>query len=255
FPKNIYYCNDDHIGACGHQHLPVKRYPTMAERQMTEKSCFCVTTSNYLTHKLQAYHQKVYEIPLGGPPPQTTSEQRDFREKPSIIVGLLGALHASHLSVHVINQIIKEPDFCLTLVGNNSEQFKQQIDHPERAVFRGVLTGSQLFDEMCRFDVAIAPYNLEKINAGVSPNKLFQYLACACPVVISDIPNIRGIKYPPGTVYVAPDDKSFTGRIRQAIAEDCPEYANTRLHYASENTWEKRIQRLLFHLEENGLVE
>jgi len=159
------------------------------------------------------------------------------------------------VSVDMINRLLLEPDFRLVIIGNVGDLFRKHIRAPERILFKGVLTGEALFKEMTAFDVAVAPYNLEMINPGVTPNKLLQYLACACPVVISNIPNIKGIKYPRGTVYVADGETEFVANIRKAYSEDCPDFAVARLDYASKNTWEKRVQHLLFHLKENDLLE
>lgn len=255
FPRNIYYCYDEHIGNGKYQHLPVKYYPRMIEQRVAGKARFCISTTGYLTRKLNAVNPRVYEIPLGGPPPQTTPGMRDFEKRKIITVGLMGAIRAGHVSVELVNRLLLEPDLRLVIVGNVGDLFRKQLNTPERILFKGVLTGEALYKEMVAFDVAVAPYNLEMINPGVTPNKLLQYLACACPVVISNIPNIQGIEYPRGTVYVADGQREFIESIRTAYAEDCPEFAQARLQYAAGNTWEKRIKILLSHLKENSLLE
>ncbi len=255
FERNIYYCNDEYIGNSRYRHLPTNGYHRTIERQVAEKSCFCVSTCDHLTRKLRTFNDRVYEIPLGGPPPQTTATERNFEKKDTITVGLMGAIKTGHVSPVIVNRLVQEPDFRLVLIGDVGNAFRKTLDAPERIEFKGILTGAALFREMAAFDVAVAPYDLKKINAGVTPNKLFQYLACACPAVISPIPNIIERNYPKGTVYIARDNDDFVSCIRQAYAEDCPEYANTRLKFAMANTWEKRVEILLAQLKENGLME
>lgn len=253
FKRNVYYCNDEYIGNSNRPFFPVEIYHKHIEQHVIKRSCFCVSTARYLTHKLSRYNPRVYEIPLGGPQPVNTC--RRFEKRSPIRVGLMGALEASQVSVAVINRLLKEPDFKLIFIGNVEDEFRRQITNAGRIEMRGVLTGWDLFKEMAAFDVAIAPYNLKVINAGATPNKLFQYLACACPVVISDIPNIQGINYPRGTVYIANNGEEFVESIRKAYAEDCPDYARVRLQYAAENTWEKRVTLFMSHLKEHGLLE
>ena len=255
FKRNIYYCNDEYIGNSSRPFLLVEIYHKFIEQRVVKKSCFCVSTTAYLTRKLSRSNQRVYEIPLGGPPPQQTSASRCFEKRKQLKIGLMGAIQTGHVSVDIINRLLKEPDFKLIFIGNVGEEFRKQVKDIGQVDLKGVLTGAALFREMVSFDVAIAPYNLEKINAGVTPNKLFQYLACACPVVISAIPNIKEIHYPRGTVYVANNGTEFVENIRKAYSEDCSDYARARLQYAAENTWEKRVKLFLTHLKENGLIE
>lgn len=255
FKRNVYYCNDEYIGNSSRRFSPVERYHSLIEQQVIKNSCFCVSTAGYLTRKLSRHNPHVYEIPLGGPSPQPAAGTRRFDKHTPIKVGLMGSIQAGHASVEVVNRLLREPDFQLVFIGNVGEEFSRRIADIARIEMKGVLTGEALFREMAAFDVAIAPYNLEKINAGVTPNKLFQYLACACPVVISAIPNIEGIHYPPGTVYVAENGEGFVDNIRRAHAEDCPAFASARMHYAAENTWEKRVRLFLSRMNEHGLIE
>jgi glycosyltransferase involved in cell wall biosynthesis len=255
FKRNVYYCNDEYIGNSNRPAPLVDCYHKFIERRVAKKSRFCVSTTGHLTRKLSADNQRVYEIPLGGPPPQPTGATRCFEKRNPLRIGLMGSIEAGHASVDIINRLLEEPDFKLIFIGVVGEDFRRQVKDIGQIDFKGILTGEALFREMADFDVAIAPYNLEKINAGVTPNKLFQYLACACPVVISDIPNIQGISYPRGTVYVANNGEEFVESIRKAYAEDCPDYARVRLQYAAENTWGKRVTLFMSHLKEYGLLE
>ncbi len=255
FKRVVYYCNDEYIGNSSSPCFLVDAYHRFAERRVTARSVFCVSTAVYLTRKLSRDNPRVYEIPLGGPPPQVRPEDRCFEKRKPITVGLMGALKAGHVSPDIINRLLEEPDFRVVCIGNAGDKFRKAVNPSGQIEFKGVLTGDALFREMAAFDVALAPYNLKMINAGVTPNKLFQYLACACPVVISAIPNIRGVTYPPGTVYVVDAEEKFAERIRQAVSEDCPDYATVRLQYAAANTWDRRIELFLSHLEENNLME
>lgn len=255
FKRNVYYCNDEYIGNSNRPAPLVDCYHKFVERRVAKSSRFCVSTAGHLTRKLSTYNQRTYEIPLGGPPPQPVAAERRFEKHTPIRVGLMGSIEVGHASFDIINRLLNEHDFELILVGVVENEFRRLVKGTGRIDLKGVLTGEALFREMAAWDVAIAPYNLKTINAGVTPNKLFQYLACACPVVISNIPNIKGITYPRGTVYTANNGEEFVESIRKAYAEDCPEYAGVRLQYAAKNTWEKRAALFISHLKKHGLLE
>jgi glycosyltransferase involved in cell wall biosynthesis len=97
---------------------------------------------------------------------------------------------------------------------------------------------------MMNHDVLIMPYDLGRkgVRAATAPNKLFQYIACGKPIVISDMPAF--LKLPDGFVYRASDAAQFVNAVHQAFAEDSDEMTRARLKFAAENTWDTRGDRL-----------
>lgn len=255
FTNTVYYCNDEYIGNSKYPVWVINRYHQWVEKRTAASARFCVGTADPLAEKLSRWNPAVYKIPLGGPNPDDLNVDRCFSRQGKIRVGLMGAIKLGHVSADLCNKIVEQSDMELVFVGNVDAALLQRLNAPERIQMKGVLVGDALYHEMALFDVAIAPYDVEGINAGVTPNKLFQYLACACPAVITDIPNIQGVEYPAGTVYVAGDEEEFTAMIRKACEEDCPVYSKARQQLAADNTWEKRIQGFLARLSEHGLVE
>lgn len=253
FPDNVYYCNDEYIGNSNCPCLLVNLYHRFAEHSTARHARLCVSTAPSLTRKLSRINPQTVEIPLGGPPPRPEAKKRSFNNRRTIRIGLLGSVNIGHVSTDLIRRLLNEEDFTLILIGTVSEKFRAEVDL-SRAVLKGVLTGDELYAELAALDVAIAPYNLERINSGVTPNKMYQYLACACPVVISALPNLEGMQFPPGTIYKAESDDDFIRNIRIANDEDCPAFAEARLQFAAENTWDRRIATLLANMHELNLI-
>ncbi|VGO18273.1 glycosyltransferase [Pontiella sulfatireligans] len=254
FKSMVYYCNDEYIGNSKYPVWLINQYHGMVERWVAKQAKLCVATSNHLVEKLQQFNPSVHLIPLGGPDPDRINATRDFGKKAFIKIGLMGTIKADYVAPKVINRLLDEDDFNLTFIGRMESDFLSLIQKKDNLEAKGILIGEALYAEMATFDVAIAPYEVECINAGGTPNKLFQYLACSCPIVISNIPNVQNRKFPPGTVYIAADEEEFVGMIRKAYDEDCLEYAQARLQYAADNTWEKRIRQFLSLLEKQHLL-
>ena len=253
FKNSIYYCNDEYIGNSKYPIWIINVYHRKIEGIVAKNSCFCIGTANYLVEKLNKFNSSVYKIPLGGPNPKKINTIHHPRKTEKIKVGLMGSIKLNYISVKIINKILEQEDIKLVFIGTIDPLLKNQIKQFDKISSLGILTGSSLYKEMASFDVAIAPYDVKNINAGGTPNKLLQYLACGCPVVISDIPNINRTSFPSGSVYIANDEMQFISKIRLAHKEDSPQHVKIRRQYAIENTWEQRIQLFLEKIKAHGL--
>jgi hypothetical protein len=114
------------------------------------------------------------------------------------------------------------------------------------------LTGQSLKNKLDDMDVLIMPYNtnIPEVKAVTVPNKLFQYIAAAKPIVISDMPNF--IQMQKGILYRASTAEEFVEKVEQAYHEDCQAYVDLRLKIAAENTWDER-GNLLRNIIDNGI--
>lgn len=88
-------------------------------------------------------------------------------------------------------------------------------------------------------DVAIIPFEPSRLSDAVSPLKVFEYLAMQRPVVATRMPELEGF---PGVVTAA-DPTEFARAVRSA-GSTCPD-SETLASFVSENTWPRRVDRLL----------
>jgi hypothetical protein len=252
--KYIYYCNDEYIGNSRYRCRPIEAYHRSVERVVSGRAAFCIATSPHLTRKLSLSNPSVYEIPLGGPNRDVFIDQRSFGPRQTIRVGLMGTI-GNNVSTTIVNTLLQQDDIELVIIGRPEPGFWKQLQRKDKVFCKGILTGKALYEEMASFDVAIAPYDIGQINPGGTPNKLYQYLACSCPVVITELPNLQGLEFPAGTVYIAATAEEFVKAVRRAINEDCPAFAKARLALAAENTWETRIEYFLSLIANHDLAD
>jgi hypothetical protein len=111
---------------------------------------------------------------------------------------------------------------------------------------KGTLTGKELYKEINNFDVAIIPYDLERFkkNIGITPNKLWQYLALGKPVVVTDFHNIKNWKFPDDCVYKIPEGK-FVEFVLKAYERNTADLIKKRITIAANNTWDKRVEEII----------
>jgi glycosyltransferase involved in cell wall biosynthesis len=88
-------------------------------------------------------------------------------------------------------------------------------------------------------DVAIIPFAVDALTRGVSPLKLFEYLAAGLPVVSTPIPEVADLR---DVVRIAPDAAGFMAEIAAALEEkDDAERLRQRIEAALRNTWDHRV--------------
>ncbi len=219
--RTVYYCNDDHIGNAPLTGFPVSLYHRWAERRVASEAGLCIGTSPYLVEKLARYNPRTHLITLGAPEPR-------FKPRPPLVrppgaprtIGLVGFINSRKVPVSLINRLTEARNATVVLVGPVTDEFRRQVQHPERVILRGVLTGETLLREVERFDVAIAPYDRSHSNKGVTPNKMWLYLALGKPVVVTRLPNLAAWSFPAGVIYEADSDDDFIRMVDRAAAED-----------------------------------
>jgi glycosyltransferase involved in cell wall biosynthesis len=247
--KNIaYYCNDDFISNSEFTNplSIIVKFHNRWEDEMIRKATFCITTSDFLTEKLKEKNNNVYEIPLGAPDISEfeIEPSLDISEKEFINAGLIGFINCRKISAKTINLLLEHPKIKLTFIGPVGKRFMNRIDKKDRITIEGTLTGKDLYSEINNFDVAIAPYNLEKINKGGTPNKLWQYIAMGKPVVVSDLPAMRSWTFPDGCIYRSSDEK-FLESILNAYETNTTDLIKKRISIAKNNTWDKRVGKII----------
>jgi len=215
------------------------------EKTVAGEARFCVATSPFLVEKLCRFNRKVYEIPLGGPDPASILPPERLVHPDKIVLGLVGFVREITISTEVINELLKNHNVVIRLAGTIDEKFLSKIERPSGIEQLGVLKDQSLYDAISQFDVAIIPYNQEKLNPGATSNKLYLYLAIGVPVVMSAMPNLKGKKFPNGTVYLSEDNSDFSELVKGALKQEKPQFREERKRLASMNTWEMRVNSFI----------
>lgn len=90
------------------------------------------------------------------------------------------------------------------------------------------------------FDVAIIPFNKDKVSHTIFPLKLFEYLGSGKPVISTDF-NTDLEEFTNGTVPFCKNEEEFSAAITDALLNDTLEKQNLRLKVAKVNTWDIRL--------------
>lgn len=250
FDAKIYFCNDDFV--IGARPAWKRRLYASYEAQVAHNADLCLAVSDPLVAKLR-YVNANTELLLPGhefkmdEPGQYASRSRADRR--SIHVGFMGYIN-DRICFDWLEALIKIERIKLRLIGADQTS-EGLLILKGNANFEHLkpLGDSALKKCLEECDVLIIPYDSSKavLRVITAPNKLFQYLACGKPIVISDLPHF--IELPDKFIYRASTAQEFVTQVLNAFQEDCAECYQARLDYAARNTWDVRGDQLHEHLQ------
>jgi glycosyltransferase involved in cell wall biosynthesis len=138
------------------------------------------------------------------------------------------------------------PDYNFIIVGppplrssSNYAKLKRQSNIHLLSQVPGLLKSAE---------VAAIPFRLTPLTHDVSPLKLYEYLAAGLPVVSTPLREVKNSEAP---VIFAESEHEFARGLDEALAlgKDRQEF----LDFASENTWEQRLNKIEAILAERGI--
>jgi len=252
FRQVYYYCNDSFAAISRHINPAfIARYHARCESIVASGAVFCIAVSAILKDNLLQYNPKSFEIPLGSPDIGQFGIRvaEDPDHKPVIKVGLMGFIRIYNISFNAINYLLADENISMTFIGPVEDKFLDQIEKKDKVILKGTLAGKELYEEINRLDVTIAPYSPrltsdERSGVGTG-SKIYHYFAMGKPVVISYMAGLMNLDLPEGFVYIARSDEEFPELVNKAWNENSRELVRKRVDYATANTWGKRIEKFM----------
>jgi hypothetical protein len=258
FEKYIYYCHDNFVGISKRLNPRfISRYHQRCEAGIAEKAALCISVIKPLQENLKQYNPHSFEILIGSP--DIDEYQIDINYHPQvkkqIQVGLVGFIKFYNTSHVLVNKVLEDPNFTLTIIGPVDQKFLDNLKNKENLILTGPLKGKELFTKLNSMDVAISPYHqdmLDVVYLGTG-SKFYQYFAVGKPIVFAPVFGIKKMSLPPGFVYIAENEDDFPKLIYKAVEENSAALVQQRIQYARDNSWAKRAEQLLNYCNEFNL--
>jgi glycosyltransferase involved in cell wall biosynthesis len=160
------------------------------------------------------------------------------------LVGYSGAL-AEWFDYDLLRQAalaLPELEFVLVGVDYDLSLSHSAVLNLPNVHWLGMKDYDRLFHYVWRFDIGIIPFKINKVTLSTSPIKLFEYMACNKPVVTTALPEC--MRY--SQVYIGVNYSQFLESIGLALhARDDAEYMKALSEVAMQNTWEKRVEKII----------
>lgn len=254
FKNVIYYCNDSYYEISKTINpLLIARYHKKCEARVASKSDFCVAISTTIKDFLLKYNYNTIEIPLGSPniKEYDIPIQKLPTENKTIKVVLVAVIRKLNMSYNVINLLLKDKSMKLTLIGPVEDAFIKEIEYKDRLIIKGPLFGKELYEEINKYDVAVAPYCTKSNNeifTGTG-SKIYHYLSVGKPVVISFMSGLNQLNLDDHLIYTAKEEEDFPMLVQRAHKENSAELIQQRIDFAMRNTWSNRMKDLIAYYE------
>ncbi len=168
---------------------------------------------------------------------------KDISNINSPIIGYIGALKSSRLSIEILEHIaLSKPQWNVVLVGPEDEVFKKSNLHSIKNVhFLGSKAEKELPNYLNSFDVALNPQVLNQLTIGNYPRKIDEYLAMGKPVVATLTETMKAFK---DFTYLARDKEEYVKLIMLALEEDNTKKSDARITFAQTHTWENNVNSI-----------
>lgn len=250
FNNVVYYCNDSFYEISKTINpIVIAKYHKRCEARVAAKSDFCVGISILIKDYLRKYNPNVIEIPLGSPDIEEYNiavQEAPSRDK-KIKVVLVAVIKKLNISYNVINLLLKDVSISLTLIGPIDDSFMKEIENKEKLIVKGSLFGKELYEEINKYDVAIAPYCTKSNNdifTGTG-GKLYHYLSVGKPIVISYMSGLNQLNLNDKIIYPAKEEEDFPVLVHKAHEDNTVDLIKQRMNYAKRNTWTNRMKDLI----------
>lgn len=163
------------------------------------------------------------------------------------IVGYHGAL-AKWINYPLLIQLVETNRFSLLLIGQEYDNSLKEsgLLGKKNVFYLGPVDYAELPNYASCYDISIIPFVFSTLSDGVSPIKLFEYMALGRPIVVTNNSELKDYR----SCIKAIDNDDFIKKLDLALQlKNDQAYLETLHSESQRNTWEKRCEDMLKHCE------
>ena len=157
------------------------------------------------------------------------------------IIGYYGAIE-NWFDFELLKKIDND-DYSIVIIGKVNQDL--QIKKYKNVFFLGQKDYNELVNYAKYFDIAMIPFIINEITNSVSPVKFFEYMALSKPVISTNIKEMQ--KYKCNIVKIV-NNNNINESIEQLLELDKDTIERESKIIAYENTWEKRIEKVISYI-------
>ena len=240
----VYHCIDEYTELASSVSSSARIWNV--ERQLIEKCDIVFASSRSIYEKRRHLNPRTYYLPSavdfnafsGGSVRAKPDDMVSNAGRP--VVGMVGTID-DRVDFSLLEGVIKtNSDKDFVIIGNILEHVTtkaQALMECKNVFFLGRKPKNALPGYLGHMDVCIIPYIINEFTKGISPLKLYEYMAAGRPVISTPLPEAKELG---DMVYIAPDREGFHSAIGRALSE-AGVMRDRRMRFASMNTWDSRV--------------
>lgn len=235
----VYYCYDEISAAswCG-------KHGSLQEAKLLKVADGVITTSEALLKAKKLSHEQTYLVKNGV---DYSLFHEGFQAKPPVkeaqkVVGYLGSVD-HRIDADLLEYCFQQlPEYTFVITGRIVDQDKaDRFRKYANVELRGSRQPEQLPAEVSGFHAGIIPFVCSEFTKNIYPLKINEYLAAGLPVVMTDFAELGEFS---SIASVASGKEAFVELLRKELEEDSAERRIRRAQFASQNSWESRVETL-----------
>ena len=185
---------------------------------------------------------------------EIADEMKHIKNRYTKVLGFVGAMHYSWVDVDLLHRLANEhPEWAIVIIGSTYAWDFRMSQAPSNLIRLGTKKYEELASYYRGCDVGLISFLDNQISQGSDPIKLYEYAACEVPVVSRDLIYCKDIGQPVCYKYTNYDE--CVVQIKKALDDNCQDNKALRRYFASGNTWEKRVDKLLEKISELTWLE
>lgn len=248
--KIVYDCIDDCRVYSRNDNVLAKM--EAAEQSLATAADLVIATASKLHEKMLQYNENCHLISNGVDTGFFMSAVKqipaDLASIPRPILGFVGALY-HWIDVEAFRRIAQsKPDASIVLVGpkNNPELDSALADCPNMH-YLGPKPYTQVPAYMNSFDICLNPFKMDEIGDNVNPLKMYEYLCLGKPIVSSRTKEMEQFHQ---FLHLYSDYDQLLQVLEAGLLRlHDAELSESRMKFASENSWENKTELLVKLLE------
>jgi len=213
----------------------------MLERKLVKAVDYLIASSHFISEVKEMQFGREFEVVTNGVDFELFSKSDKLRlYSNKKVIGYVGALE-KWVDLDLIDKIaesFKENE--IVIIGAMTDNVIVQINEIKRKYSNISFLGAKPYEEIPSlvkgFDIGIIPFRYSKLIEGVSPIKLYEYLAASLPVVSIYWKELKPFE---NVAYLSNSDDEFIENIRKGLDEGCNV---EREKVASDNSWENKTK-------------
>jgi len=177
-------------------------------------------------------------------------EPQDLKDVPRPIVGFVGNVHQGFVDTNLIKYITSgNPSMSFVFIGKMQgiKETKDILKMPN-VYYLGYKIYEDIPNYIRCFNLGIIPFKLNKITESLNPLKLFEYMAVGCPVLSTDIPEVR--KYS-RLICIANGPEEFDDHLKKVLASDVSSLKIKLRNEAKHHSWDNRTKEMVLRIQES----